>query len=457
MKRREFLKTVAIGTAILAAPKSAVAKPARDKPNIIYILADDLGYGDLGCYGQKDILTPNIDRLADEGMAFTQHYSGSTVCAPARCVLMTGLHTGHSHVRGNNEIKPEGQMPIPADSQTIPKLLKKAGYRTGCIGKWGLGYPGSEGVPNKQGFGYFFGYNCQRQAHSYYPTHLWRNDEKVMLEGNAGGKQTQYSHDLMADDALDFIRRNRNDAFFLYLPFTIPHVKFQVPELGVYADKDWDENHRIQAAMITRLDTAVGRIMALLKKLDIDDSTLVIFTSDNGPHAKDGTGEKFTASGPLRGIKRDLYEGGIRVPFIARWPGKIEPASTSDHISAFWDMMPTFVELAGAPKPKRIDGISMVPTLLKRGRQKRHEYLYWEFYEQGGKKAVRGGDYKAVQVNIKANPDSPIELYNLKHDLAEQNNIAANHPEIVEKARKLMKQAHTPSELFTFAPTKTKK
>ncbi|MCK5172019.1 MAG: sulfatase-like hydrolase/transferase, partial [Planctomycetes bacterium] len=207
----------------------------------------------------------------------------------------------------------------------------------------------------------------------------------------------------------------------------------------------------------TRLDTAVGRIMALLKKLDIDDSTLVIFTSDNGPHAKDGTGEKFTASGPLRGIKRDLYEGGIRVPFIARWPGKIEPASTSDHISAFWDMMPTFVELAGAPKPKRIDGISMVPTLLKRGRQKRHEYLYWEFYEQGGKKAVRVGDYKAVQVNIKANPDSPIELYNLKHDLAEQNNIAANHPEIVEKARKLMKQAHTPSELFTFAPTKTKK
>jgi arylsulfatase A len=429
-------------------------KAAATGPNIIYILADDLGYGDLGCYGQKDIMTPHIDQLAREGVKFTQHYSGSTVCAPARCVLMTGLHTGHCHVRGNLEIKPEGQTPIPADSVTIPKLLKKAGYTSGCIGKWGLGFPGSEGEPTKQGFDFFFGYNCQRHAHGYYPEYLWRNNEKIALEGNKDGAQNQYSHDLMADESLDFIRRNKDNPFFLYVPFTIPHTRFQVPDLGVYADKDWDENHKIQASMITRMDKDVGRIMALLHELRIDKNTLVMFASDNGAHGQGGTGTKFTASGPLRGIKRDLYEGGIRVPFIARWTGKITPGTKTDLISGFQDMMPTFIELAHAPNPPRTDGISLVPTLLGTNGQKQHEYMYWEFYEKGGKRAVRWGDWKGVRVNLAADPNAPVELYNLSNDLSEQNNIANDHPAIVARILKIMEEAHTPSELFKYKPKK---
>ena len=426
---------------------AAFAVPAQsaEKPNLVYVLADDLGYGDLGCYGQKDIKTPNVDRLAAEGMRFTQHYAGSSVCAPSRCVLMTGLHTGHCYVRNNRSLPFEGNVPIPADSQTVAKLLVKAGYATACIGKWGLGYPGSEGDPNRQGFDHFFGYNCQRQAHSYYPEHLWRNQEKVILEGNRGGRETQYSHDLLTAEAIEFLREHHRGPFFLYLPYTIPHTKFQVPELGEYADEDWDEDQKIQAAMITRMDRDVGRIMELLKELRIDEKTLVMFTSDNGPHGSGGTLEKFRAAGPLRAKKGSFYEGGIRVPLVARWPGKIAPGTTSDHVCAFQDMLPTFAELAGVAVAQPIDGISIVPTLLGKGTQPKHEHLYWE---RADARALRLGDFKAVQPNALKNPDGPIQLFHLKDDLGEQHDLAGERPELVAKIRAIMNEAHEYSPFF---------
>ncbi len=322
-------------TSAIAVTAAASSFAAKDKPNFIYILSDDLGYGDLGCYGQKEIKTPNIDRLAKEGVKFSQHYAGSTVSAPSRCVLMTGKHTGHADIRSNKPMPHEGNLPIKASTVTVAELFQNAGYTTGMIGKWGLGFPGSEGDPNNQGFDYFYGYNCQRLAHSYYPKHLWRNQKKEILEGNAGGKKTQYTHDMFADDSLRFIKENKDKPFFLYLPFTIPHTRFEVPDLGQYADKKWDKNHRIQAAMITRMDKDVGRIMALLKKLNLDEKTMVVFASDNGAHGEGGTLAKFNASGPLKGKKRAMYDGGIRVPMIARWPGKIKPGTVSDHISGF--------------------------------------------------------------------------------------------------------------------------
>jgi arylsulfatase A len=447
--RRTFMKISAVAGIHSLLHQHAFS--ANDsKPNIIYIMADDLGYGDVGCYGQTLIQTPNIDRLAREGMRFTQAYSGSTVCAPSRCVLMTGLHTGHCHIRGNHALPHEGNLPLPKGTETIPSLLKQAGYTSGMFGKWGLGYPGSEGDPMNQGFDYFYGYNCQRQAHSYYPDHLWRNREKVPLPGNLNGKQEQYSHDLITEEALQFIDRNKNNPFFLYVPYTIPHTKFQIPDLGPYADKPWKKNHKIQAAMITRMDRDIGRIIDLLKQHNLDENTLIIFTSDNGPHGVDGSLKQFTAAGPLRGQKRDLYEGGIRIPMIARWPGRIKPGSISRHITCFQDILPTFIELANAPSPQSTDGISILPTLLEKGNQKTHPYLYWEFYEQKGKRAVRWGDWKGIQLDIHKHPENPIELYNLKSDLSESNNVAAQHSEIVQKIREIFNEAHTPSTLFQF-------
>lgn len=434
-----------------------------DKPNIIFILADDLGYGDLGCYGQKTIRTPNIDKLAEEGMKFTDHYAGSTVCAPSRCCLMTGLHTGHALIRAN------GRVPLRPKDVTVAELLKKVGYTTGIIGKWGLGEPDTTGIPNKQGFDYWFGYLNQRHAHNYYPEYLWRNEEKYPLKnevnhviggrdrtpGGVATKRVEYSHDLFAAEALEFVKMNKDRPFFLYLPFTIPHANneagkkgMEVPSFGQYADRDWPEPQKGHAAMITRMDGDIGRLMALLKTLDIDKNTIVMFSSDNGPH-KEGGGDPafFHASGPLKGYKRALYEGGIRVPMIARWPGKIKAGSKTDHISAFWDLLPTCCELAGAAIPGGIDGISMVPTLLGRPRQqKKHEFLYWEFHEQGKKQAVRMGEWKGVRLNVAKKPDGPIELYNLKNDIGEKNNMANRHPEVVVKIEKLMKSARTPSE-----------
>ncbi|MHC4567190.1 MAG: arylsulfatase [Planctomycetota bacterium] len=445
--RREFIKMMGLAAASAGASSllagSATASSAR-RPNIIFILADDLGYGDLGCYGQKTIKTPNIDKLAEEGMKFTDHYAGSTVCAPSRCCLMTGLHTGHAIVRAN------GNVPLRPSDVTVAELLKKTGYTTGIIGKWGLGEPETTGIPNKQGFDYWFGYLNQRHAHNYYPSYLWRNEEKYELPnevnhviggrdrtpGGVATKRVQYSHDLFAAEALRFVERNKDRSFFLYLPFTIPHANNEAGNKGM------------EIPSLTRMDGDIGKLMALLKRLDIDKNTIVMFSSDNGPHKEGGADPAFfNSSGPLRGYKRALYEGGIRVPMIARWPGKIEAGSKSNHISAFWDLLPTCCELAGSDIPDDIDGISMVPTFLSRRRQqKKHEALYWEFHEQGKKQAVRMGKWKGIRLNVAKKPDGPIELYDLKNDIGEKNNVADRNPEIAVKIGKYMKAARTPSE-----------
>lgn len=444
---------------------------AADPPNIIYILLDDAGWGDLSCYGQKKFSTPNIDRLAGEGMKFTQHYSGSTVCAPTRCVLMTGVHTGHSFVRGNREVKPEGQAPMPADIVTMPRLLQKAGYTTGAFGKWGLGAPGSVSDPAEH-FNIFYGYNCQREAHSYYPTHLWSNKTKIEFDGKT------HSQEPIMEAGLNFIRENKDGPFFAFFPVTIPHAAMHAPEsyvapfrkkfpqfedkIGKYSGPEVKNPIAAFAGMMTQLDDGVGQILDLLKELQIDENTLVLLSSDNGPHKEGGHDpDFFDSNGPLRGYKRDLTEGGIRVPLLARWPGTIEAGSVSDLISAHWDMLPTFTELAGAETPDGIDGISMVPTLTGEGVQKKHDYLYWEFYERGGKRAVRWGSWKAVQLEVnKLGFDAPIEIYYLDHDIGEEDNIASEHPEHVKVIRKMMDKAHEPSPLWQFkkpAPKKNKK
>ncbi|MCP4756525.1 MAG: sulfatase-like hydrolase/transferase [Proteobacteria bacterium] len=424
-------------------PYSGTAADKRG-PNIVYILADDAGYGDFGAYGQKEIRTPSIDTMAEEGIVFTNHYAGTTVCAPSRSSLLTGKHTGHTDIRGNVEIIPEGQQPLPPETKTLADVLKEAGMRTGAVGKWGLGGPGSSGVPNKKGFDYWYGYLCQRQAHSYYPSHLWNNGKKVELDGQ------HYTHDLFTHQALKFIQRNQNDPFFLFLAYTIPHAQLQVPDLEPYQDRNWSGDKKRYAAMITRMDTDIGRLLKLLKELNLDRRTLVMFSSDNGPHAEGGADPTFfDSSGPLRGKKRDLYEGGIRVPMVARWPGTIQAGSRSDHISAFWDVLPTLAELAGAEAPADIDGISMVPTLLGRPEnQKKHDYLYWEFHEQGGKQAVRLNDWKGVRLNVRLEPRAPIELYNLKDDVGESRNVAEYHPKIVERMDTIMKEGRTVSSEF---------
>ncbi len=463
LKRRQFMRMVGGGT-IGAALSGLYCRPnfKTRKFNIIYIMTDDLGYGDLGCYGQKQIKTPNIDKMASQGMLFTDHYAGSTVCAPSRCSLMTGFHTGHTFVRGNREVKPMGQVPIPAETKTVAEYLKQAGYSTGLIGKWGLGAPDSEGIPNRQGFDYFYGYLCQRHAHNYYPEFLFRNEERVKLEGNrvenprpdgagVSVERAQYSHDLMAEESLQFIEQHKDNPFFLYLALTIPHANNQagddgmeVPDFGIYADKDWPKTEKGKAAMITRMDKDVGRLLDKLKQLNIDKNTLVFFTSDNGPHREGGAQpEFFNSSGPFRGIKRDLYEGGIRIPLIVWCPGTIKPNTTTDHISAFWDFLPTACDVAGVDSPSGIDGISYLPVLLGK-KQPEHEYLYWEFYGRGFKRAVRMGKYKFVQVGI----GSPFELYDLDADPGETKNIAGKYPELISKVKELLKTVRTESEYW---------
>lgn len=412
---------------------SFAAAPAA-KPNVIFILADDLGYGDLGSFGQKLIKTPQLDRFAAEGTRFTQAYAGATVCAPSRCALLTGKHGGHAYIRGNKEIQPEGQEPMPADTFTVAHLMKQAGYTTGIIGKWGLGKPGSASVPTKMGFDYFFGYNCQRAAHEYYPDHLWRNDTVLPLDGKT------YSHDLMTTEALDFVRRSKNQPFFLYLAYTIPHQKLQVPEITPYENETWPDNLKKLAAMITRLDRDVGRLLALLKELKLDENTLVVFNSDNGAAWRDST---FNHSGPLRGYKRDMYEGGIRSPSIARWPGKVKAGVVSDQVWAFWDLLPTLAELTGQKAPAGIDGISVLPAWLGQ-KAVAHPPLYWEFHERGFNQAARIGDWKAVRMST----TTPIELYDLKNDLGEKKNVAAQHPVVVKQFEDYLKTARVDSALF---------
>ncbi|MDD2284926.1 MAG: arylsulfatase [Paludibacter sp.] len=461
-----------IGATLLASASCAQQKP--EQPNVIYILADDLGYGDLSCYGQEIIQTPHIDALAANGMRFTQHYAGSTVSAPSRSSLMTGLHTGHTFIRGNKEHQPEGQYPLPGNTYTIAKMFQEAGYVTGAFGKWGLGYPGSEGDPNSQGFNEFFGYNCQRLAHHYFPDHLYHNQEKIILEGNQGMKKEQYAPDIIQQKMLEFIRANAGNKFFLFVPYIIPHAELVAPDDSIYAiykgkieeiksykGVDGGEMYKKGpyassqyprtdfAAMVTRLDMHVGQVVAELKRLGIADNTLIIFTSDNGPHREGGADPDFFKSyGPFRGVKRDLFEGGIRVPMIACWPGKINAGTVSDHCSAFWDMMPTFHELSGSTARIKTDGISMLPTLLSRKKQKKHPYLYWEFHEQGGKVAVRKGHWKGVKLSYKKYPDGRMLLFDLSTDLREENDVAHQHPEIVNELEKIMKEAHVPSEVF---------
>jgi len=454
---RNLIALIALAVSLVAGAGSAAQNAAGGKkPNIIFILADDLGYGDLGCYGQQKIKTPNLDRMAREGRRFTQFYAGSTVCAPSRCVLMTGLNTGHCYIRGNakTNLRPE--------DVTVAEVLKGAGYRTGLTGKWGLGHEGSEGVPTRQGFDYFYGYLDQTHAHNYYPTFLLRNEERVKLrnvvpdEGPVGqgvaSLKVDYSHDLIAKEALDFIDREKGRPFFLYLAMTLPHANneakqngMEVPDLGDYAGMDWPERQKQHAAMISRMDADVGRVLERLKRHGIDDNTLVIFTSDNGPHREGGNDPDFADSnGPLRGIKRALYEGGIRVPMIARWPGKIAAGATSDHVGYFGDVMATLGEVAGAKVDVRHDGISFLPALLGQGGQKQHDFLYWEFYEGGSAQAVRKGNWKAI-----AKPfGGPIELFDLKKDLGEAMDVAAQNPEVVAALRALMVKAHVPSPLW---------
>ena len=441
MLRRRFLKLAGLGAMSFSLGGSvSLGEQQKSQPNIIYILADDLGYGHLGCYGQKEIETPNIDRMAGEGMRFTDHYAGSALCAPSRCVLMTGLHTGHCFIRNNKRLPVEGNVPIPADSQTIGKVLQRSGYTTAAIGKWGLGYPGSEGDPIKQGFDHFFGYNCQRQAHTYYPPHLWRNDKKVMLQGNADGRQQEYSHDLLTAEALEFIRENHNRPFFLYIPYTIPHAAFQVPDLGIYADKPWSRVKKSIAAMITRMDRDTGRILKLLEELGIAKKTLVIFTSDNGCAGGELL-KSFNGSGILRGQKGTLYEGGLRSPMIARWPGTIAPGTVSNHVCGFQDMLATFGDLGQAAIEKETDGISIIPTLLGKNNQKKHAYLYWELKEN---RAVRMGRWKAVKTRGK------IELFDLQKDVSEKNNVEGQYPDIVAKISRTMEAAHEDNGFFTW-------
>ena len=489
---RRVLWTLGLGLALASLPGCTAERgepPPGRLPNIVFILADDLGYGELGSYGQAKIRTPNLDRLASDGMRFTQHYSGSPVCAPSRAVLMTGLHTGHAYIRDNDEMPErgdvwhdpslEGQRPLPAGTYTIAAMLREAGYTTGAIGKWGLGGAGSSGEPNRQGFDFWYGYLCQRLAHNYYPTHLWRNGTKDILDGNqyffphqrlpvdadpddpssyAPYSGARYSLDLMVEEALAFIRKNREMPFFLYLPFPVPHVALQVPEeslleyAGAFPETPYrgDEGylpHRTPraayAAMITRMDREIGRILALLDELGLDESTLVFFSSDNGPTFNGGTdSEYFQSAGPLRGLKTTLHEGGIRVPLIARWPGRIEPGSVTDHLSAFWDFLPTFAEVIGTELQVNVDGVSLLATLRGRpAEQRQHEYLYWEYQ---GTQAVRIGDWKAVRRGV----DGEIELYDLSTDIAEQRDVAAQHPEIVARIAEIMRDGRTESQLF---------
>ena len=449
LSRRDFLSLTAGGAAgamlSMAGCESELAgdKGLPERPNIIFIMADDMGYGDLGCYGQKEIRTPNVDRLAGEGTRFTDCYAGSTVCAPSRSVLMTGLHTGHTRVRGNKAdvggVGPQKRVPLEAEDVTVAEVLKKVGYVTGITGKWGLGEPDTTGVPNRQGFDEWFGYLNQQAAHSYYPPYLWRNEEKQMLEGNANGKREQYTHDMFTDFALDFIGRHKSDPFFLYLPYTVPHAKYEIPSTEPYTNRSWSADEKVHAAMITRLDGDVDKIMALLKELEIDERTLVFFCSDNGA-AKRWEGV-FDSSGPLRGSKRDMYEGGIRTPMIARWPGKVPAGRTSDAPWYFADVLPTLAELTGATPPPDIDGISILPALLGRKQKTDDRFLYWEFFERKFQQAVRWRNYKAVRLAL----DKPLELYDLAEDLAEANDIAAKHPEIVAKIEDYLKTARTES------------
>ena len=484
----------------------STATESATLPNIIYILADDLGYAELGCYGQEKIETPNVDRLAAGGMRFTQHYSGSPVCAPSRCVLMTGLHTGHAQIRGNDEWRArgdvwnfeamaadpnlEGQRPIRTGTTTIGTLLQKAGYRTGIVGKWGLGGPLTEGIPNRQGFDFFYGYNCQRQAHTFFPVHLWRDTMKVRLNNKMVPPRTglpegadpydpeayadfwleEYASELMQNEVISFIKENRDNPFFMYYANPIPHNPLQAPKRWVdyYVEKFGDEEpylgdrgyfphrypHAAYAAMVSYLDEQVGEIIETLKELGIYENTVILFSSDNGPTWSGGADSPwFESAKPFKSErgwgKGNVTEAGIRVPMIAHWPGKIRSGSETDHLSAFYDVLPTMCEMAGIEIPEYTDGISFLPTLLGGEAQEKHAFLYWEFPASGGQQAVRMGKWKGIRKNI-FQDSLRVQLYNLEEDIQEVNDVSSRHPDVVRRIEEIFRQEHTPAEIERF-------
>jgi len=477
-----------VAIALAAAARLVTGQPQPPPPNIVVILADDLGYGELGVYGQRRIHTPRLDRMAAEGMRFTQFYSGSTVCAPSRGALLSGRHTGHGYVRDNHELggfldeEERGQLALPPDHPTVARWLRAKGYTTAVVGKWGLGGPGSTGVPTKQGFDFFFGYLDQKQAHNYYPTHLWRNEERYALrnpyfsphqrlEGDPSDpaayekfRGTDYAIDVMTDQAVKWLRANGSRPFFLYYTPTIPHVSLQVPEralkeyAGVFpetpytGDKQYLPNRTPRAtyaAMITYLDAQVGTILDTLREIGADERTLVVFTSDNGATFDVGGAptEFFESRGILRGHKTNLYEGGIRVPMIARWPGHIRAGTVSDHVAANWDLWATFADLAGDKPPEGTDGISLLQTLVGKPGQRPHEALYWEFHANGASQAVRMGRWKGIRNAVTKQTDAPIELYDLESDPRETTDIARAHPDVVRHIDELMRSSRTPAVL----------
>lgn len=455
----------------------------NSKPNIIYILADDLGYGDLGCYGQKIIRTPNIDQLAADGMLFTDHYAGSSVCAPSRAALMLGKHTGHNRIRGNYETGPLGFgacLELLDEDITIAEVLKKKGYQSAIIGKWGMGMNGTTGEPIKQGFDYSFGFLNQGHAHNQFPAYLFKNGKRFEITENQNRAMNSFSNDMFTEEAIGFVEKAKENPFFMYLAYTTPHAEMHLPESDIFnsykgiVDEKAFNNERVldnedgnkagyrsqkfpaaaYAAQITHLDSCVGVLVQKLKDLGLEENTIIMFSSDNGPHSEGGANPSyFSSSGPLRGKKRDLYEGGIRVPFIAKWPAKIEANSVSNHVSAFWDIFPTFSEAAGATLDHEIDGISLLETLKGREvKQQKHKYLYWEFHENPTtNQAVRMGNWKAVRMD----PNSAIELYDLSKDIAEKKNVAPMHSEVVKEMKVLMDHTRTESEIWKIRGAKT--
>ncbi len=443
-----------------------------DKPNIILMMVDDLGYADISPYGQQRIKTPNLARMSERGMTFTDYYAGVSVCAPSRSSLMEGLHTGHAYIRGNQQFVPAGgQLPIPEDTITLSKVLQQSGYVTGMIGKWGLGNVGTTGDPLNHGWDFYYGYTDQVLAHNYYPDHLLKNSEKIPLDnepvylpekfsglGSYTPVPEAYSHDYFMAETLDFINRNANKPFFLYLPYTIPHEngeqlkgkRFEVPSQGIYVDKPWTEEQKDYAAMISYLDMGIGYLLSAVKEAGIEKNTLILFCSDNGPMKNMPVTEFFNSNGNLRGGKRDLYEGGIRSPLIAYWPSVVPAGSVSAHICAAWDFFPTFCELAGVETPPGRDGISLMPALTKQGKQREHEALYWEFHTNTGLQAVRMGKWKGIRFDASVDPNAPIQLFNLEDDIGETTDVADQHTGIVKQIVRIMRAEHAPSQAFPF-------
>lgn len=457
MNRRDFMKLAGIGAAGLAIQgnvSTAESVDKANKPNIIFILTDDLAMGDVGCFGQKKIKTPNLDCMAKEGTKYTQFYTGTSVCAPSRVSLMTGLHMGHSPVRANREIAPgEGQMPLPAGLPTVAEVLKAAGYSTACTGKWGMGMFDTTGSPLKKGFDHFFGYNCQRHAHSYFPSYLYSDDKRIELDGKT------YAQNLIADDTLKWVRAHRDGPFFLFFAITLPHGKYEIDDLGEYAKTDWEEQAKTYAAMVTRLDKDVGRLLDLLKELKIDEKTIVLFSGgDNGssfdPESKMGRFFEQATEKQYRGFKRTMYEGGLRQGSIVRWPGKVPAGRVCDEPWAFWDIMPTCADLAGVKLPETVktDGLSAVVGLRGGGMPKR-PYFYWELHEPHFMQAARFDNWKAVRPKLGA----PVEIYDLNADPGEKDDLASSKPDIVAKAEEILRTARVDSPDWPPKPAGGKK